>query len=74
VRIIAPQGVALISLIVQFISVFSRSDSTYNVAKSILLKIAKKHNSSFHPCINFFVANINYEEETGTVSNQIKDI
>ncbi len=42
-----------------------RSESSYNVAKSILVKIAKKHGSSFNPAMNFFVANINYEEETG---------
>jgi hypothetical protein len=38
------------------------------VAKSILLKIAKKHAASFHPVIQFFVANINYEEEIGKTS------
>lgn len=47
-----------------------RSEVSFNVAKSILIKICQKHIASFHPAINFFIANINYEEELGKFSQQ----
>lgn len=42
-----------------------RSESSFNVAKSILTKICRRHSTSFVPSMEFFVANINYEEEAG---------